>query len=80
MHDNQLPECTEMFRQIRETLYEIRAAILGDKTDASKGLVVRVDRLEQDSQKARWVLRSVIVAVIGLIVRLLWEALEGGVK
>jgi len=36
--------------------------------DGGPGLVVRLDRLEQDSARARWVTRAVIGAVISLVV------------
>lgn len=33
------------------------------------GMIVRVDRLEQQGKLARWILATVIVAVVGLVVQ-----------
>lgn len=42
--------------------------ILTGNGDPCKGLVVRVDRMEQNSAMARWFLGVVIVALVGLFI------------
>lgn len=45
--------------------------ILTGNGTPERGLVIRVDRLEQQSRRAGWVIKSLIVAVFGGIVEFL---------
>lgn len=55
--------------QMARQIDEIHTRVVGPPNEPEKGLVVRVDRLEQSAKKAGWfattALGSVIVAAIG---------------
>lgn len=54
---------------------ENREVIFGDG-NGRKGLVVRIDRLEQAGQNARWLFRAILGALIPLIVAAVWAAIK----
>lgn len=54
---------------VRSELRDLRVAISGDPTDANKpGIMTRVDRLEHQVEAARWFTRSVVGAVVTIVV------------
>lgn len=64
----------EVHRQV-EADEEVRRTIFGDG-NGHKGLVVKIDRLEQDSTRARWLWRAVVGALVPLIVAAAWAAVK----
>ena len=44
--------------------------------NGTKGLVVRLDRLEQAHERSKWLIRSVSAAVISLLVGAVWALLH----
>ncbi len=53
---------------VRNELRDVRIAISGDPTDATKpGIMTRIDRLEQQMQSVQWFTRSVVGAVVTII-------------
>lgn len=52
------------------------AAVHGDRS--SPGLIVRVDRLEQNGERSRWLMRAVIGAMVTVAVGALWAVLKAG--
>lgn len=54
---------------LREELRDVRVAISGDPTDASKpGIMTRLDRLEMQLAGLQWFTRSVVGAVITVVI------------
>lgn len=54
---------------LREELRNVRVAISGDPTDASKpGIMTRLDRLEMQLAGLQWFTRSVVGAVITVVI------------
>lgn len=64
--DRMLPECANEFAHIRETLDEIKIAVIGNGTE---GLRIKVDRLEQKESARLWLNRAILAAVIGLLLK-----------
>lgn len=54
---------------MRSELRDVRVAISGDPTDATKpGIMTRLDRLEQQMAAVQWFTRSVFGAVVTVVV------------
>ena len=54
---------------VRDELRSVRLAISGDPTDASKpGIMTRLDRLEQQMGAVQWFTRSVVGAVVTVVI------------
>lgn len=54
---------------VRQELREMRLAISGDPTDTTRpGIITRLDRLEQQMAGVVWVTRSVVGAVLTIVV------------
>jgi len=49
-------------------LKDVKMALFGDAKDGSIGLLVRLDRLEQWSKTARWVIGALFVAGAGEVI------------
>jgi len=64
----------EVHRQV-EADEETRIVIFGDG-NGRKGLVVKLDRLEQSHQRGRWLFRAILGALIPLVVAAAWAALK----
>ncbi len=54
---------------LREELSALRVAISGDPTDVSRpGIMTRLDRVEQQMASVQWFTRSVVGAVVTIVV------------
>ncbi len=73
------------FDRVAKTLDEVKQAVTklddrfeahlhGDK--AQPGLMTRLDRLEQNAERSRWVIRAVAGTVITLLVGAVWSLLR----
>ena len=72
-------EILQKLTELRNTQLEMRTILTGNGEPA-KGLVLKVDRLEQEEKRRTWMTRSILVAVIGLIAKSLFEAYLSMVK
>ena len=72
-------EILQKLDALRSTQLEMKTILTGNG-DPTKGLVLKVDRLEQDEKRRTWMTRSILVAVIGLIAKSLFEAYLSMVK
>lgn len=80
---NMLPGCAEQFAIIRTTINQISDSQLNTNNKLDKiaesivgngkiGLTTRLDRIEQIERGRKWLLRTVGVAVIGLLAKMVW--------
>jgi hypothetical protein len=63
-------------RAIRDDVAEIRKTVCGTAADPAKGLIVRVDRLEQTDKRRTWWTRSAVGASIASLVAVVMKILE----
>jgi len=55
---------------------ERTARVIYGDNGSTPGLLVRLDRLEQDHERSRWLTRAVVGAVVTLLVGGLWALLR----
>lgn len=77
-HSSQLPECQQRFDNIDERQSDLAAKV----DDIHKLLVrgngqapysVRLDRLEQSQTNTKWLARSLVVVLIGMLASSIWS-------
>jgi len=64
----EVAQITEHLRSIDEKLNTC-INILGGSPGGNPGLVVKVDRLEQSEKRRSWLIKAIVVSLIGLILK-----------
>ena len=65
-------------KEHREECSVVRIETFCFGSDTEAGAKVRLDRIEQREDNRRWLLRAILVAVIGLIISTVWTKATGG--
>lgn len=60
---------------MREDIADIKELLTGNG-DPSKGIIVRVDRLEQKGESTTWWTRAALGGVVGSIITAIWSAIS----
>lgn len=64
-------------RHIRDRVDEVHKLLLGNGTP-ERGLVIRVDRLEQSEARRAKIVGAAVVASAGALVKAFWATFSGG--
>ena len=79
--DSRPPECVKQFDRVEERLEKIIKLLIGN-SNPSRGITVRLDRLEQSALGHKWALRAIGTAVItvfaGIVIAAVIHFSNGG--
>jgi len=69
-------ENPDELRDLRIKVDEIHRALLGDfKTE---GVLTRLSHVERTQETAKWWIRTIVVALMGVVVKLFWNGASNG--
>lgn len=72
------PEDRETLRRVEKNVNDIKTGLYGPPGAPEKGMIVRVDRIEQEQKTLNWVSRTLGACFLIAAARSLWNSVKGG--